>query len=137
MDVFDLLFGLGGQALQAIFQLGFIPQEKDFLELTDEQYRLFRLKEGECDEKIFIIEPVNPQNMIETDFAELPIVTESQKNALIGAAATIERYCEGEDFHTDEEKLRFAAKHLPDVFSRGSQYEKYSKFTVTKPQKEK
>lgn len=51
MDVFDLLFGLGGQALQAIFQLGFIPQEKDFLELTDEQYRLFRLKEGECDEK--------------------------------------------------------------------------------------
>lgn len=52
MDVFDLLFGLEGQALQSIFQLGFIPQEEDFLELTDEQYRQFRLKEGECDEKI-------------------------------------------------------------------------------------
>lgn len=137
MDVFDLLFGLGGQALQSIFQLGFIPQEDDFLELTEELYRQFRLKEGECDEKIFMIAPTNPQNVVEADSAELPIVTESQKNALIGAAAIIEKYCEGKDFHTDEEKLQFAAKHLPDVFSRGSQYEKYSKFTVSRPQTEK
>lgn len=49
--MFLFIIRFGGQALQAIFQLGFIPQEKDFLELTDEQYRLFRLKEGECDEK--------------------------------------------------------------------------------------
>ena len=44
---------------------------------------------------------------------------------------------EGKDFHTDEEKLRFAARHMPDIFSKGSKYEKYSKFTVTKRQKGK
>ena len=44
---------------------------------------------------------------------------------------------EGKDFHTDEEKLRFAARHMPDIFSKGSKYEKYSKFSVTKRQKGK
>lgn len=34
MDAFDLLFGWGDQALQLIFQFGFIPQKEDFLENT-------------------------------------------------------------------------------------------------------
>ena len=36
MDIFDLLFGWGGQAMQLTFQYGFILKEEDFLELTDE-----------------------------------------------------------------------------------------------------
>ena len=98
MDIFDLLFGWGGQAIQLTFQYGFILKEEDFLELTDEQY---------------------------------------QKDAFLEAAKDIEKYCEGKDFHTDEEKLRFAARHMPDIFSKGSKYEKYSKFSVTKRQKGK
>lgn len=34
MDIFDLLFGWGGQAMQLTFQYGFILKEEDFLELT-------------------------------------------------------------------------------------------------------
>lgn len=41
MNVFDLLIGNTGQALQLVFQLGFLPVEENFLELTDEQYRQF------------------------------------------------------------------------------------------------
>ena len=33
MNFFDLLFG-GGQAVQVIFELGYIPDRKDFLKLT-------------------------------------------------------------------------------------------------------
>ena len=132
MDAFDLLFGWGGQSLQLIFQFGFIPQKEDFLELTEEQYRQFKAKEGDYDEKIFMIAPVNPQNVVETDSDLLPIITESQRDAFFEAAKLIDKYCEGQKFHTDEEKLQFAAKHLPDVFSQGTKYEKYKRFTVSK-----
>lgn len=33
MDFFELLFG-GGEAIQSIFQLGFIPKEEDFREFS-------------------------------------------------------------------------------------------------------
>ena len=46
MDFFDLLFG-GGQAIQGIFRLGFIPKEEDFREFSGEEYQKF--KEKECD----------------------------------------------------------------------------------------
>ena len=36
MDIFDLLFGWGGQAMLLTFQYGCILKEEDFLELTDE-----------------------------------------------------------------------------------------------------
>ena len=137
MDIFDLLFGWGGQAIQLTFQYGFILKEEDFLELTDEQYVQFHIKMGECNEKIFMIAPADPRNAIEADSTDLPIVTESQKDAFLEAAKDIEKYCEGKVFHAEEEKLRFAARHMPDIFSKGSKYEKYSKFSVTKRQKGK
>lgn len=46
MNIFDLLFGWGGQAMQLTFQYGFILKEEDFLELTDEQYVQFHIKMG-------------------------------------------------------------------------------------------
>ena len=97
MDIFDLLFGWGGQAIQLTFQYGFILKEEDFLELTDEQYVQFHIKMGECNEKIFMIAPADPRNAIEADSTDLPIVTESQKDAFLEAAKDIEKYCEGKD----------------------------------------
>lgn len=46
MDFFDLLFG-GGEAIQSIFQLGFIPKEEDFREFSSVEYQQFN--EKECD----------------------------------------------------------------------------------------
>ena len=40
MDFFDLLFG-GGEAIQSIFQLGFIPKEEDFREFSSVEYQQF------------------------------------------------------------------------------------------------
>ena len=53
MNVFDLLIGNTGQALQLVFQLGFLPVEENFLELTDEQYRQFSAEVGGVDEKLY------------------------------------------------------------------------------------
>lgn len=136
MDIFDLLFGWGGQAFQLIFQYGFLLKENDFLELTDEQYLQFHIKEGECDEKIFMVSPEDPRKAVEVDSPELPIVTESQMNALLDAGKYIEKLCEGKDFHTEEEMLRFAARYMPDIFSKDSKFAKYAKFTVSKQQKD-
>ena len=55
MNVFDLLIGNTGQALQLVFQLGFLPVEENFLELTDEQYRQFSAEVGGVDEKLYMI----------------------------------------------------------------------------------
>ena len=92
MNIFDLLFGWGGQAMQLTFQYGFILKEEDFLELTDEQYVQFHIKMGECNERIFMIAPADPRNAIEADSTDLPIVTESQKDAFLEAAKDIEKY---------------------------------------------
>ena len=132
MNIFDFLFGWGGQAIQLIFRYGFIPKEEDFLELTNEQYLEFHIKEGECNDKIFMLAPVDPQKVVEADIEEIPVVTESQMNAFLDAAKYIESFCEDMDFQTDDEKLQFVAKRLPTAFSKGSKYEKYAGFTVNK-----
>lgn len=46
MDFFDLLFG-GGEAIQSMFQLGFIPKEEDFREFSSVEYQQYN--EKECD----------------------------------------------------------------------------------------
>lgn len=44
MDIFDLLLGNTGRALQVLFHLGFLPSEV-------EQYQQFRVKNGDAGEK--------------------------------------------------------------------------------------
>ena len=51
MDFFDLLFGPIGPSLQFIFKIGYIPNENDFLELTEDQYAAYV---KQCGEKIHI-----------------------------------------------------------------------------------
>ena len=49
MDFFDLVFG-GGQAIQGIFRLGFIPKEEDFREFSDVEYQKDR--RASCRERV-------------------------------------------------------------------------------------
>ena len=67
MNVFDLLIGNTGQALQLVFQLGFLPVEENFLELTDEQYRQFSAEVGGVDEKLYMIVTSNGQDILDDD----------------------------------------------------------------------
>ena len=80
MNVFDLLIGNTGQALQLVFQLGFLPVEENFLELTDEQYRQFSAEVGGVDEKLYMIVTSNGQDILDDDYNEISVVTESEKN---------------------------------------------------------
>ena len=80
MIVFDLLIGNTGQALQLVFQLGFLPVEENFLELTDEQYRQFSAEVGGVDEKLYMIVTSNGQDILDDDYNEISVVTESEKN---------------------------------------------------------
>ena len=89
MNVFDLLIGNTGQALQLVFQLGFLPVEENFLELTDEQYRQFSAEVGGVDEKLYMIVTSNGQDILDDDYNEISVVTESEKNGFLNATAIV------------------------------------------------
>ena len=91
MNVFDLLIGNTGQALQLVFQLGFLPVEENFLELTDEQYRQFSAEVGGVDEKLYMIVTSNGQDILDDDYNEISVVTESEKNGFLNATAIIKK----------------------------------------------
>lgn len=118
--------------MQEIFRLGFIPQEDNFLELTDEQYAQFHAKEGESDERIFMLVSNNPHIAIAEGENEISIVTESEKNYFASTAEIIKNYCKDQPFASDEEKLRYAASKLPDCFTKGTRYEKYHHLSILK-----
>lgn len=131
MSLFDLLFG-GGQSIQIIFRNGFIPTENDFLELTEEQYERLRATGETGSGRFFMIAPQDPHICIDPEANEVFIVSESEKELFLQGARLIDRYCEGQTFQTDKEKLRYMASQLPDVFSNGTKYEKYQNLSVVK-----
>ena len=49
IDLFDLFFGAGA-AITKIMELGFMPKDEEFLELTSEQYGQFYKKMGYTEE---------------------------------------------------------------------------------------
>ena len=129
MDVFDMLFGLGGQAVVAVFKLGFLPKEGDFLELTEKQYAGLK-RQQEVDERYFMLAPENTQVALDEEWNEISIVSETEKAALLRGVDVIEKYCKGKDFSTDTEKLRYAANKMPSCFSDGSSFAKYQNMEV-------
>lgn len=132
MDLIDLFF-ITGPALSSIFKLGFIPTEKDFKELTEHQYECYRRKEGEPKEKIFALLPEDPQHQLSgDDYNELSIVLEHQMIGYQRAAQFIDNYCKDQNFATLTEKLQFMASRIPDCFSEGTPFEKYSHFRIVR-----
>lgn len=51
-------------------------------------------------------------------------MTESEKDTLLKAVELINTYGKGKTFRNDEEKLHYAASKLPDVFSKGTKFER-------------
>lgn len=124
MDIWDLFFG-AGPAVHTIMEMGFMPKDEDFLELTAEQYRQFFEKEGYTKEKVYTLLPRNPQHYVPSQFNELNICTESDIATMKRGWQIIEHYCEKSEhvLSSDREKLAYAASKLPDVFSKGTQFE--------------
>lgn len=57
---------------------------------------------------------------------EVITVSEKQKESLLKAVIKIEWYCEGSEknFRNYEEKLYYVAKRMPDIFSKGTKFER-------------
>lgn len=134
MDIFDMFFGTG-PAIQALMELGFLPQESDFLELTPSQYRKYFEHEADDGQKVFAILPANAhsQELDNLDSKELAVVTEQEKRFLLKGVQTVERNCKDATYplSTDADKLRYAAARLPNVFSQGTPFAHSASMTVS------
>lgn len=126
MNLYDLFFGKA-PATRALFQIGFHPQNDDFLELTPEQYEKYHREGGTSKERVYALLPRDPHKCAEVAAEEVMVFTESDRAFLELGWDTIESYCSksGRSFNSDEEKMIYAASLLPDVFTKGSRFEIY------------
>ena len=124
MDVFDILFGAGPAVIE-IMKLGFMPKDSDFYELTSEQYESFYKTEGYTDEKVFVLLPQENRRIVNSDFNEIMVFSESDIATMKRGWQIVECFCErsGREFSSEYEKLEYAASKLPSVFSAGTPFE--------------
>ncbi|WP_303005149.1 hypothetical protein [Bacteroides congonensis] len=132
MNVFDLMFGSVGSALNFIFRIGYIPVESDFLELTEEQYAAFFRQCGETTSKIYMFAPSNSCYSLDDDYNEISCLDEDDLQGFLDAAELILQYCDksNRSFKTTKEKLRYMASALPEAFSKDTPYEKYHHLSI-------
>lgn len=113
---FDLLFG-GGEAIQSIFQLGFIPKEEDFREFSSVEYQQFNEKECDICGKMYTFNSDLP-----VSGNDIYAFSEKEKEFMLKGAEIIDGLCEKKTFISDDVKLRYVATLLPGVFSEGTKY---------------
>ena len=100
MDFFDLLFG-GGEAIQSIFQLGFIPKEEDFREFSSVEYQQFNEKECDICGKMYTFNSDLP-----VSGNDIYAFSEKEKEFMLKGAEIIDNLCEKKTFISDDVKLR-------------------------------
>lgn len=138
MDLHFLFFRLF-PALQFIFKLNYIPQEKDFKELTPEQYASFHKKEVDneelkdlSDKRLYAFLPDDPKvynRIVEMYGDNLAIIGEEDFASFAKASEYIEMCCSesGRNFDDITSKLGYMATRLPGVFTEGTQYALHGK----------
>lgn len=124
MDAFDLFF-VFGPTIQRIFHLGFLPQDGDFVELTNVERESYLRNNRQTTERIFRMNMPSNDGCTE---GTVICLTESDKANLMSAVKFMEEYTRGKIFHDSEERLHYVAGRLPEVFSKGTRFEqKYNK----------
>ena len=81
----SLLVGPLCGAFQVIDKFGYLPEEDNFVEFSDEMYESFRRKCGMPDERMFYIQEDKPS----AKNKQLEVVSLSEKTALIQAKSFI------------------------------------------------
>jgi hypothetical protein len=120
MSFFELMLNTG-PALNIIFMYGVQPKDEDFFELTEEQYKKCAEDGMDSSEKLYTW--LAPK--ISYDSNEILVMSEDEKEDLFAADRLIEKYCEKSDksFKDYDEKLKYVAKLLPNVFTDKTKYE--------------
>jgi len=121
-------------ALPAIFKLGFVPADDEFHELTPKQYQHFYATAAEEEdrvskERIYILLPNDPQKYKPFVGKKVLVFREKEVIAIRDGERIIESYCtkRRKKFGSFDEKLRYCATLMPDVFSKGTKYERHRK----------
>jgi len=121
-------------ALPIIFKLGFVPEDDEFHELTPEQYQHFYATAAEEEdrvskERIYMLLPKDPQKYEPFAGNNVFVFREREVIAIRDGERIIESYCtkRRKKFGSFDEKLRYCATLMPDVFSKGTKYERYRK----------
>jgi hypothetical protein len=112
-----------GDAVMTIFQLGYIPQDDEFYELTPEQYKKYQSEiKHTTNEKIFMLLPKNP--VFQTSSREVGILTEEQITWFDKAQRVMKQYCRdaGKTFDNLEDELTWLTTVMPPNFSDGTRF---------------
>ena len=109
-----------GPAVQCLFRLGVLPQNEDFVELTEEERNLYFKHNQRTDEKVFRLKLL-VEDSLYTD--NVVCMTEIEKETLLNAVEFINKYGKDKTFSTNEDKLRYVASRLPEIFSKGTKFE--------------
>jgi hypothetical protein len=78
-------------AVTMIFQLGYIPSDDEFYELTPEQYEKYQSDMEQTDKRIFMLLPKNP--IYQTSSREVGVLTEEQISWFDKAQKVMKQYC--------------------------------------------
>lgn len=102
-----------------------MPKDSDYFELTSEQYESYYKTEGYTDEKIYVLLPQDNRRIVNADYNELMVFSESDIETMKRGWQIVESYCKqsGRDFSSEYEQLEYAASKLPSVFSHGTPFE--------------
>jgi hypothetical protein len=126
-NIMDLFMSL--EAFRAVFQFGYIPKKEEFYELTPEQYDRYYASEPNepRGEKIFMLLPHDMQKYNELAAGDVFVCTEHEISYFDGIETLLDKYCENSatKLETLEDKLCYAAKFVPDVFTEGTKYARH------------
>ncbi|MDR3170970.1 MAG: hypothetical protein LBU17_04985 [Treponema sp.] len=121
---FDLQQALSeiGAAITTIFQLGYIPSDDEFYELTPEQYEKYYTDVEQTDKKIFMLLSKNP--MYQSSSREFEVLTEEQIAWFDKAQKVMKQYCRdaGKTFDNLEDELTWLTTVMPPTFSDGTRF---------------
>jgi hypothetical protein len=122
MDIREMFFEIF-PAVRAIFEMGFLPTEDSFLELSDELYARYEESEGKRMGRLYAIVP--PDNSPSNPISVLQLVTEEEVPVIMKGVAKIRATASSNGCDSDEgeEILNVAARHTPAIFLEGTRFE--------------
>jgi len=109
-------------AIKIIFELGFIPEEDEIQELSQELYVLYESKGGDISKRLYTIVPKGKN--IQTPKNEIGLLTEDDLPKIRKGIAAIRTHAKraGCVSENSDEILAAAASVIPAVFSENSRF---------------
>jgi hypothetical protein len=107
-------------AFSSIFELGYIPAEDEFYELTPEQYQKYYAECEKTDERIYMVLPKDPRH--QKTGKEADVLTEEQIGWFDKAKKVMKQYrrAYNKKFDTIEDELAWLVSVMPEDFSSGT-----------------